>query len=163
MARKIISKTSSVFGKPSLFHIISIGVILVIGLWAYFNLFNKKSKSVHHLENFLEKETFHYDGLKNCEGSDKPFKLLFFFMETCPHCVDFKPVWQKFIEESKNEPYAKKLCIADISAENDNILTKYGVKSFPTVLLIRSDKTVISFEDNRTVEDLKSFVSHNVS
>jgi thiol-disulfide isomerase/thioredoxin len=84
-------------------------------------------------------------------------------METCPHCVDFKPVWAKFMEESKNEPYAKKLCIADISAENDDLLTKYGVKSFPTVLLVRSDKTVISFEEKRTVDDLKAFVSENIS
>jgi thiol-disulfide isomerase/thioredoxin len=163
MARKIIPQVSSPFKKPTIFHVVSVGVILIVGLWMYYNLFNKKPKSVYHMENFLDKETFHYDGLKNCEGTDKPFKLLFFFMETCPHCVDFKPVWAKFMEESKNEPYAKKLCIADISAENDDLLTKYGVKSFPTVLLVRSDKTVISFEEKRTVDDLKAFVSENIS
>lgn len=156
-------KSSSKFSKPSLLHIIALGLLVLLGIWMYFHVFHSKPKSIYHMEKFLnKKETFH-DGLKNCEASDKPNKLFFFFMETCPHCVDFKPIWKDFVEESKNESYAKKVCIADVSAENDSLLTKYSVSAFPTVLLIKSDGTVISFDEKRTLEDLKRFVSRNIS
>lgn len=163
MTRKILSKSPkvNVFKKPTLFHFLLVAFALIAAIWLYYKLFSKNSVATH-LENFVGKESF-FNGVNNCEKSDKPFKLMFFFMETCPHCVDFKPHWKEFVNDLTKQEYASKICVADISTENEDLLKKYDVHSFPTVLLIKPDKSVISFEGDRTKEGLDSFVKSNVA
>lgn len=159
MVKKSISKSK---GIPSILHII-IGVsVIVIGVWIFNKMYVKKPSVCSYMERFVEKE--HFNGVKNCEGTTKPYSLMFFFMETCPHCVEFKPVWQKFLDDAKTQTFAEKLCICDISAENDSLLEKYNVSSFPTVVLVKNgDKSVTVFEGQRTLEGLVKFVNQNVS
>jgi thiol-disulfide isomerase/thioredoxin len=151
--------------KPKLnlpiYKIIAVAAIVLLGLWLY-KIHQSKKSPIYHMENFLNKqEEFNSSG-NQCENSNKPYKLLFFYMTSCPHCVDFKPIWNDFVEESKQEKYMSKLCITDISAENETTLSKYGVSSFPTVLFIKPDGSSVAFENNRTTEELKKFVYRNI-
>jgi thioredoxin-like negative regulator of GroEL len=158
MAR--LSKVKSPFMKFTKTHIFLISTVIAIGIFCYFNIFYKKPTAVYHMENFLTTKTDTTSG-NYCQDSDKPYKLLFFFMESCPHCVDFQPIWKKF--ENNADKYKDKVCIAKVSADNDDALSKYKVKAFPTVILVKPDKNVVSFEDNRTIESLTAFVDQHVA
>ena len=99
-----------------------------------------------------------------CQNTDKPYSLVFFYMDTCPHCVDFKPIWQKFRNGFEGSDKAAKVCLGEASAENEAVLEKYGVNSFPTVLLIPSNGTSpIPFNSERTVAELQTFIDKNVA
>lgn len=146
---------------PSWHFMIGMSVVVLSILFVY-KLYNKKDSITTYMERFVEKE--HFNGIKNCEGTTKPYSLIFFYMDSCPHCIDFKPVWEQVSKTVKSGKYADKLCLADVSAENDAILEKYNVSSFPTVLLVsNSGKSVVNFTGQRTPEGLLTFVSQNVS
>lgn len=120
------------------------------------------------MERFTDKakESFHFDGLKNCEDTTKSYSLVFFFMKTCPHCVDFRPVWDEFVNHAKSDnALSGKLCISDVSAENENLIRKYSVSAFPTVLLISNDGATKPkvFDGERSFDGLSKFVTQNIS
>lgn len=165
MVKKTSSNVKGTSCSMSWVNICIVIVLLAIAIWLYFKLFAKSSPA-KSMERFLErKESFNFDGVKNCESTTKPFSLNFFYMETCPHCVDFKPIWGKFQKQLGNSSMSSKVCMSDISAENDSILGKYNVTSFPTVLLVQNNANTKPkvFEGERTVEGLMKFISQNVA
>jgi thioredoxin-related protein len=109
-------------------------------------------------------EMFDEEDNTTCQNTDKPYSLVFFYMDTCPHCVDFKPIWQKFRTSFEGTDKATKVCIGEASANNESFLEKYNVSSFPTVLLIPSNgDSPIPFNSERTVEELQTFIDQNVA
>ena len=163
MAKKFGLKTPKTCSLSWITVTILIGVT-ALAVYLYFNS-TKSQSSVLNLEKFLDrKEKFNYDGVQNCESTSKPFSLMFFFMETCPHCVDFKPIWGKWKNQVENK-LSKQLCITEVSAENDKLLEKYDVHSFPTVILVRnsSKSNPIVFHGERSVKGLNSFISENIT
>jgi thiol-disulfide isomerase/thioredoxin len=162
MAKKFVSGSKAISKLFNVRFIVGLAVLMV-GVWLFFKLVGKKTHITTYMEKFLDKEQF-FNGIQNCEGSTKPYSLMFFYMDTCPHCIDFKPVWADFLDKVKTGKFSDKLCVADVSAENDSLLEKYGVKAFPTVLLVNnSGGGVTTFEGQRTPEGLLNFVSQNVS
>lgn len=149
---------------------IAFGILALVIAYGLYARYSRKDAAalatIYSMDSFLQKETFHFDGVSDCENSNAPYKLMFFYMENCPHCVDFKPVWAKFVERVKTNGVASKLCTTEISAENDDLLTKYDVRSFPTVLLAstNSDDTEmpLRYDGERTETGLLTFISRNI-
>lgn len=143
---------------------------LFASIWFYFRIFAKTismNKTIDKLDQFMNKKESFHDGVRNCENSTAPYSLIFFYMETCGHCIEFKPVWKKFTTEINKSEFASKLCVTDISAENDGLIEKYNITSFPTVYLINNNSSdsemPIVFEGERTVTGLMTFVSQNIA
>jgi thioredoxin-related protein len=101
---------------------------------------------------------------ETCKGTNKTHSLLFFYMDTCPHCIDFKPIWEDFRKQFESKDKFAKVCLGEVSAKHDALLEKYKVNSFPTVLLVKNDDaSVTPFNNDRTVEELTNFINQNVS
>lgn len=140
--------------------------ITLVALVVYFGWQWWHGAASRTLERFVHKES----GGKaagastSCDTTKKPFKIMFFYMDTCPHCVDFKPVWKEFTGKLNNSSIGKRVCATDVSADNDALLQKYGVRAFPTVILASSNgKKVVPFEGKRNVDALMQFVSQNAA
>lgn len=146
----------------------ALAILALVAGYCVFRFTNAKTSPTKGLDRYLNKpwlENFH-DGLDNCERTDKSYSLIFFYMETCPHCIDMKPVWAQLKKQLPSSPYAKTLCVAEISAENDRMLDKYSVQSFPTILLVKNNKndqfSPVQFEGERTSQGLIEFLSRNI-
>lgn len=112
---------------------------------------------------FLRKKKEHYTEIASCEGTDKEFTLIIFTMEGCGHCENFKPEWKKFVAQTSNQPWSKKVCTAEMTAEDAETSQKYQITGFPTVILVNNKtakRTV--FDGSRTVQGLNQFVATHV-
>ena len=110
-------------------------VLLIIGL-VY--LFKKK-------EHFGNEET----------GNSKT--LEYYYMESCPHCKDFNPVWDKLSTEFQKQNIKIKLEKYDIMGAGQDRAQKFNVSGAPTILLTKNDKLVKEYTGPRTFEGLKTF------
>lgn len=111
----------------------------------------------------------YFSALSACEGTNKANTLVFFHMDGCGHCQKFKPVWKEFSSQLDSQTWGKKVCLAEISADDQNssdILAKYDVRAFPTILLFKNgtggfEGNPTDFNGPRTVEGLNSFLAKN--
>lgn len=115
-----------------------------------------------------QKEGFSGDSseyLNTCDKTKSPYTIMFFYMETCPHCRDFEPVWNQFESYAQsNDMLSRTLCVTRVSAEDRDTCRKFKIQGFPTVFLVdnkSNDKT--EFKGARTLDALKSFVLQNVA
>jgi thioredoxin-like negative regulator of GroEL len=93
----------------------------------------------------------------NDDNGTKP-KLVMYHSNHCGHCRDFMSVWQKFvhyIEENR-----KDIDVSDVEClTNQKQCGDAHVNAVPTVLLYINDKPPITFDGDRTVDELKKFVT----
>lgn len=88
-------------------------------------------------------------------------ELVFFSMNSCGHCKDFKPVWDLLVKNYGNNNYIDLRHV--IYEERPELIEKYGVQSFPTILALKDGKINMKYSGNRTYEDLVRFLNHAMS
>jgi len=88
------------------------------------------------------------------------FALEYFYMEKCPHCVNFNPIWKALEKEVTAKKYNITLKKYDLSAdENAEKVAEYNINSAPTIILsgaTKGDHTEYSGE--RSVPALIAFI-----
>lgn len=89
---------------------------------------------------FLQKKEGFTDGSKG--------KVFYYYMNGCPHCEDFDPVWAEFIKKDAVKAYQ----VEKIEA-NDPKKPK-EVTGFPTVHMIDANGKVKEYTGPRTVDGL---------
>ena len=100
---------------------------------------------------------------QNSEGfQSEPHCVVYAFVaDWCPHCKNAKPA----IENLKNNAPAN--VNVEVVNEKDNnsreLMKKYNVRGFPTILLVGEDGTVIEFEQRVSEENLNNFVQNNAN
>ncbi len=103
--------------------------------------------------------------LNTCDKTTSPYTIMFFYMETCPHCRDFEPIWNQFESYAQsNDMLSRTLCVTRVSADDRDTCRKFKIQGFPTVYLVdnkSNDKT--EFKGARTLDALKNFVLQNVA
>lgn len=69
--------------------------------------------------------------------------LEYYSLSTCPHCVDFNPVWKQFEEKC---PSCKKYVVDkdDVAREN---ASKHGIQGYPTIVVVENGKVIDEPED----------------
>jgi len=87
--------------------------------------------------------------LKCREGFAVPVTVTAFLMPNCPHCVDFKPEWEKFQKTKPANVTAK-----TYSSDDKAAVAEFGVTGFPTIFI---DKK--KYEGPRTAAGLTAAVS----
>lgn len=112
------------------------------------------------------------EGFFSSKGDDeskvpsKSGKLVFLHMKGCGWCDRFKPHWEAFEKQYKDE-YAKKgLQILDYErSDPDSKPYEDHVGGYPTVLLVTETKggkeEVVKFEGERTPEGLVAFLKEH--
>lgn len=114
-------------------------ILFIVALLIIFYYFNKYVLTNMNVENFEN------DGKK---------KVVYFYMNGCPHCDSFSPVWDDF---KKNCPLATHKIE---SADAGEMMTKYKISGFPTIILIDENNNKLKeLEGDRTLAGLNAMIS----
>lgn len=141
--------------RPYYYFIISTIIFilfLVIGVYWY----NQKKD-----QNFNR-----FKDVANLDRRNHEAPIYFFHANWCPHCKKAEPEWDAFVKQHNNTQvngYVIK-CI-DVDCTSDpppsdvkSLMERYTISSFPTVKLIRDEKT-IDFDSKITRTSLGTFVN----
>lgn len=85
--------------------------------------------------------------------------LEYFYLETCPHCIEFSPTWEAAVAKVKSENMKVQLVKynandKDVGAQRAEL---FNVKSFPTVLYVKNSPT--EYNGERTVDGIIAFLN----
>jgi len=76
--------------------------------------------------------------------------LVLFYADWCGHCKTLKPVWTEAAEKSNGKMI--QLDVGSKDGSQTEILDKYNIDGFPTILVFQNGKTEI-YKGPRTVDD----------
>ena len=83
-------------------------------------------------------------------------EMVLFHMNGCGHCKKFSPIWDDFSSNYKGSLKLKKL---EREEAGDDMLKKYEVQGFPTILLLDEQGNKKEFQGDRTISGLESFAT----
>jgi protein disulfide-isomerase A6 len=113
-----------------------------------------------------EKYKFKYLELKNMlalnqnGGTLNKPELYLFKAEWCGHCRNFKPAWEKLINNNNLKEKVNFITIdSDIDATKIN---EWNISSFPTIIL-KKDNKAIEYSGDRTLHALQNFINDNTN
>ncbi len=94
----------------------------------------------------------------NSEAAKHEVIMAGFFMEGCPHCVNFKPEWEKFVKQCESEDELDVL-IAEVDSNQAKKIDfdTSNLNGFPAVLLNKKGE-IKTFEDKRDSKSLRKFL-----
>jgi len=93
-------------------------------------------------------------------GSSKKPELYLFKAEWCGHCKNFKPEWNKLI--NNNNLKEKVNFITLDSDTNKKEFTEWKIEGFPTIILKKGD-TSIEYNGERSVNNIEKFIKTNIN
>jgi thiol-disulfide isomerase/thioredoxin len=85
-----------------------------------------------------------------------PKSMIYFHMNGCGHCKNFSPIWDDFSSNYKGSLKLKKL---EREEAGDDMLKKYEVQGFPTILLLDEQGNKKEFQGDRSISGLESFAT----
>jgi glutaredoxin len=86
--------------------------------------------------------------------------LEYYYMQSCPHCNNFTPVWEELGRRVKNEGISVSLKKYDLQApENKVKVDKNKITGAPTIILEKNGKST-EYHGNRSVEGLLTFIQY---
>ncbi len=88
-------------------------------------------------------------------GGKNKINIMLFKAEWCGHCQRFKPVWEQLSKKFQS----KFNFIVYDSDKNENMMTKYKINGFPTILIQDGD-IIKPYEDNRDLDTLDIFFNN---
>ena len=144
MAKKISSTVKNVENFVNKHTIASlIGIILAVFIGGYLlNLFMGGGLMYKNMEFF--------------QNSDMNGRIVYYYMNGCPACQQFHPIWEEFESQYKGKMSIEK--IEQNDAGND--LTAYDIKGFPTVIKLDAKNALVdTFNEERSVTNLNNFAS----
>lgn len=104
-------------------------------------------------------KTIHINSEKNCykiKEITKPM-IIFYYMEGCPACIKFKPIWNKFKQQVKH----KNLLFVEVNSNYVHCLNIKNIQFFPTIKFVNKNK-IATFNMERTIAKLNKFVNNNI-
>jgi thiol-disulfide isomerase/thioredoxin len=134
--------------------IIVLFVIFVLVSWHAYVYFYKKPKETEATED-----------VPNAPRRYSETIIYLFWADWCGHCKKAKPEWVSFQEEMQNNSaIGKKVKCIDVDCSDENnaqsrqIMTQFGVNSYPTVIGVNNDGHV-QFDSKITKSSLEQFAS----
>jgi thiol-disulfide isomerase/thioredoxin len=86
------------------------------------------------------------------------YKVEYYYMEKCGHCVNFKPVWDEFEQYASSNNIQIEKC--DITKTTSQKPLLFNINSTPTVVITQDDSVIVAtFSGPRTINNLITFVN----
>ncbi|ARA72177.1 hypothetical protein BNJ_00357 [Kaumoebavirus] len=90
--------------------------------------------------------------------------IIFFYSDTCPACVAFKPVWEDTEPVLLKKGYK---IVRAATGKAEALFEKYKVEAVPTVIFLQKDAEgkvtkALVYEGARTKGDIVSFAETNL-
>jgi thiol-disulfide isomerase/thioredoxin len=86
-----------------------------------------------------------------------------YYADWCPHCKAVKPVFSEWSSSGtvmvQNKTVVTKMVEADTSPD---LVSKAGVKGFPTMILTKADGTSVEYKGDRSVSGWEEWLSSNL-
>ena len=115
--------------------------ILSVGLFLF--IVNRDSNTI------TQKKTVSYTVPKH--------SLVMFYAPWCGYCKQFMPEWEQVKSSLRSNP---KIRTVEVNGDdNKDLMMKYNVPGFPTILLELNDGTVIPYDGNRDAHSVLDFAS----
>jgi thioredoxin 1 len=96
--------------------------------------------------------------------SNQTNNLMIFYAEWCGYCRTSMPAFQKLKTDYNNQTINdNKISIELIEGDKQkNLMSKYNVSGFPTVLLEKSNGQIVKYQGSRSYDDLVVFLRENL-
>jgi len=162
-------KSNSKFSWEKHGSFVSLGIIIVIlviiiGVW-YGTKQHKKGRKfvdvgararIGDVKTDLNFEFFDSD-----INSDVP-TFVMFYAPWCGHCKTAKPEFDnlKNMKDLRNSNGEQVKCLLINAEENKDLATKYDIKGFPTIKLIKGN-LITEYNGARTTESMANFIKNN--
>lgn len=138
----------------NIYIILALIIFITLGLYAY----RKFARRV------IEKSDL--DNVSNATGKGTgDAQIILFTVDWCPHCKSAAKPWQQFVEKYDNEMVNETTlrCITTNCTNEDDAdvikqIKQYNINSYPSVKIIRADKTVVDYDAKITADNLETFV-----
>jgi len=105
---------------------------------------------------YFNKDIFTNMNVENFENDGKK-KVVYFYMDGCPHCVSFSPIWDEF---KKTSPLATHKIE---STDAGTMMSKYKISGFPTILLLDENNNKLKeLEGPRTIAGLNAMIRNHI-
>jgi thiol-disulfide isomerase/thioredoxin len=99
----------------------------------------------------------------NLTPNDDEIVVGLFWADWCPHCVRFKPTFEKVASDlsgTETKKSKKKLRFEKVDCVAlAPLAKKYGVQGYPTIKIIRSDKDMDEYEGSREENEFAKYLS----
>lgn len=144
--------------KPYSYYILILSIVIVFILATIYTYYNYNTpKEIAHKK---------FDDVANKGNRGRDIEILMFHVNWCPHCKKALPDWVSFCnyydqrEINGYTIHCKKEgtnCTEEKEPEISTIISKYNIKSYPTVILIKEDKRY-DFDAKLTRDSLEQFI-----
>ena len=87
------------------------------------------------------------------------------FSKTCPHCINMQSEWKKFISSVKEKNIKATILEIDsaILSSIKNPLINNNVEGFPSLFIVKNNKFVTQFNQERKANNFLQFLSKYAS
>jgi thiol-disulfide isomerase/thioredoxin len=97
------------------------------------------------------------------EGFSSGDTFTLYYADWCPHCKAVKPVFSQWSSSGsvtvKDKTVVTKMVEADTSPD---LVSKAGVKGFPTMMLTKADGTTVEYKGDRSVSAWEEWLGSNL-
>jgi thiol-disulfide isomerase/thioredoxin len=97
------------------------------------------------------------------EGFSSVETFTLYYADWCPHCKAVKPVFSQWSSSGsvtvKDKTVVTKMVEADTSPD---LVSKAGVKGFPTMMLTKADGTTVEYKGDRSVTAWEEWLGSNL-
>ena len=81
-------------------------------------------------------------------------KMIYFYMDSCPYCLEFNPEWDKIINSHRDNITFQKTKLNN----GHNFVLKYDVDATPTVIAVDSKGNHIVYDGEMTEVGINKFI-----
>lgn len=88
---------------------------------------------------------------------EKTPKFFLFYVDWCPYCINFMPIWDEFTKLNENI----KIKLEKIDCTNtDKYKKKYNFSGYPSLLFFDKNDNIHKFDNDRTIKNLQNFINN---
>jgi thiol-disulfide isomerase/thioredoxin len=154
-------KLSNLTGSVATSKVVIIVCLVLVALIVYYHITrtNRVNQETFTSEAVPEESGNNSSNPLVPEGND--LTLALFYAEWCPHCVQFKPLYEGEIKthiENLDLPDRKVRVVSVDAEKEEDLASLYELSGFPTLYIIKSSGEPTEYQGDRTADGIEAFI-----